>query len=53
MEERLRRWPVGRLQSEGLVLSGLRATRQGSFLGKSIVRLTAPDEGELPFHRFT
>ncbi|GLC67816.1 hypothetical protein PLESTF_000610500 [Pleodorina starrii] len=53
VEERLRVWPLPRLRSEGLVLVGLRATRRGSYLGKAIVRLTAEEGGELPFHRFT
>ncbi|GIM05113.1 hypothetical protein Vretimale_9531, partial [Volvox reticuliferus] len=53
VDERLRVWPMGRLRSEGLVLTDLRAVRRGSYLGKAIVRLTAADGGELPFHRFT
>ncbi|GIL65861.1 hypothetical protein Vafri_19510, partial [Volvox africanus] len=53
VEERLRVWPMGRLRSEGLVLTDVRAVRRGSYLGKAIVRLTAADGGELPFHRFT
>ncbi len=53
MEERLRVWPLGRLRSEGLVLLELVAARRGSYLGKAIVRLTAGDGGDLPFHRFT
>ncbi|KAG2448507.1 hypothetical protein HYH02_006398 [Chlamydomonas schloesseri] len=53
VEQRLCHWPLGRLRSEGLALTGLRAARRGSYLGKAVVRLTAAEGGELPFHKFT
>ncbi|KAG2481971.1 hypothetical protein HYH03_019078 [Edaphochlamys debaryana] len=53
VEARLRSWPLPRLRSEGLVLTDLRGAVRGSYLGKAVVRLTAADGGELPYHRFT
>ncbi|KAG2444932.1 hypothetical protein HXX76_001668 [Chlamydomonas incerta] len=53
VEERLRQWPLGRLRGEGLALTELRGARRGAYLGKAVLRMTAADGGELPFHRFT
>ena len=50
-DERLMRWPLHRLRTEGLVLTGVVVTPSGSFLGQSILTLRAGG-GELPYHKF-
>lgn len=53
MEERLRQWPLSRLQSEGLVLTNMAAgNKRGSLFGKIVLPLSLQQGGELPFHRF-
>lgn len=53
VEERLRQWPLSRLQSEGLVLTNMAAgNKRGSLFGKIVLPLSLQQGGELPFHRF-
>ena len=51
-DERLRRWPLQRLRTEGLALIGMRAAPSGAYFGKTIVTLCLDQGGPLPFHKF-
>ncbi|KAJ3299323.1 Tripartite DNA replication factor [Borealophlyctis nickersoniae] len=50
--DRLGRWSLSRLQSEGLVVIGLKGRQVGSFFGKPLVAFELENRGMLPYHRF-
>jgi hypothetical protein len=53
VEQQLRFWPLDRLQSEGLVLMGMKVSgMKGNLFKKDILALTSEKGGPLPYYRF-
>jgi hypothetical protein len=52
VEDRLRKWPVRRLQREGFALLDLAISPKGNLFQEKVFRFSLGSDKKLPFHRF-